>query len=728
MLKKSFYLAILTLLGVCLAGCDRGGNIPEPEDYTLTKGFATIDDGETFPVITLSLTNTPGESPEEYTAPGAFINLILVADVPTGEAVIPAENYLYSAETDTENTIVRGVDSYFAIFESQGKREYIVTGGNITVSESDGVYTVSGLLLSGDKEFEVVFTGTIATEDHRELLGPNDEWGEFTTATVAYNNRYLDENTAGSLFDYVVEFKNQTQNLKLELMAPVQKSGYYNIFADGEYTYTATVSESSLPTDLTIVGQNSKYINEHGDYFAITGGSLNIVSKTLDADPTGYVGREYTITGDLEGLYNGGKLKVKYTGALPIEKATLKLEWEETDLQGQYWTFSSYEYYTKLVNGPAGEWDGILGIGEQFTLMFTAPLNRYYEYFPIASGQYDVDWEDFTPYHILANDYVSDCGVYFTRSDGYGTMHTIKDGSMNVESSGTEAPYALKMSGEFETEVVYERDRNGNIKEKYFTEKEGHKMTIEFEYDGTNNGAHFVTRNTTHPSSNITENRNHSFTIGGMDWCGSGWWELESGTDSDATYVEIYLADGDLLDDEWYGWWTDDGNADTWILCIGICLPASADDDPYNIPTGTYSIDELYTLDTSKKMFMPGFRQGEVSNIFYGTYYFNEADQYSAPIGYGIDGGSVYIGINASSQYHIEVKLYDDLAADECHTITGVYVGDLPDIWSFPLDAGFNGVRARKAGNADAPNVKAPVRSARERGVQTTTIPLRAEK
>ena len=623
-----------------------------------------------------------------------------------------------------ENTIVRGVKSYYAIFESQGKREYILTGGTITVSEADGVYTVGGLLLSGEKEFEVVFTGTIAVRDNREPIGPDDELAEFTEATVSYNNRYLDENTAGSLFNYVVTLSNAAgQKLNVELVAPTQKSGYYNIFAGGDYAYT----NGGLPADIALIaGDNSTYTVLDGTDYTITGGSINIKSKTLDADPTGYVGREYTITGDLESSA-AGKFKVKYTGILPIEKATLKLEWEETDLQGQYWTFSSYEYYTKLVNGPAGEWDGILGIGEQLILMFTTPLNRYYEYFPIAAGKYEVDWEDFTPYHILANDYVSDCGVYFTRSDGYGTMQTIKDGFMDVESSGTEPPYALKMSGEFETEVIYERDRNGNIKEKYFTEKEGHKMTINFEYDGTNNGAHYVTRNTTHPSSNITENRNHTFTIGGMDWCGSGWWEFESGIDSDASYVEIYLAVGDLLDGEWYGWWTDDGDPDTWILCIGICLPASADDDPYNIPTGQYKIDELYTLDTSKKLFMPGFRQGEISNTFYGTYYFNEADHYSAPIGYGVDGGYVDIQKAADGKYQISVNLYDDLSADECHTITGTYSGELPDIWSFPLDAGFNGVRARKAGNADAPHVKAPGRSARERGAQPA-IPLRAEK
>ena len=93
MLKKSVYFGICMLLIACMAGCDREGNIPEPEDYTLTKGFATIDEGETFPVITLSLTNTQGENPEEFTAPGAFINLILIADVPAGQAVIPAKNY-----------------------------------------------------------------------------------------------------------------------------------------------------------------------------------------------------------------------------------------------------------------------------------------------------------------------------------------------------------------------------------------------------------------------------------------------------------------------------------------------------------------------------------------------------------------------------------------------------------------------------------------------------------
>lgn len=322
-MKKKLLVIGTMLSALVLTSCIPGGSL-EPDPLALTGGFAefvaNVSDG--VDKYRMVLTSGAGTSIDDITGPGDILMLeILTESIPsTGYFIAPG---VYNAGISAAaGTVVLSVDSQFGKIGASGDMElHRINSGNMTISENNSVYTISGKFNSaGGGSFDFNYSGELIFPDKPNMQN--------------IDVLYIGLSGGSNHNHYVVKLSSDDYN---ELagtgqMVSLYLDGHKTYFYDGinpdTYAYSETTSgvtfhESKLMKSddswFFVAGKNS------GNEVAIAGGEVAVAKD----------GDIFTFTGVVRGA-GGEEFEFQYEGPMPMKKAKLHLDHGKGLYYGNY--------------------------------------------------------------------------------------------------------------------------------------------------------------------------------------------------------------------------------------------------------------------------------------------------------------------------------------------------------------------------------------------------------
>ena len=473
-------------LGLVSVSCDRGGNIdPDPEPVTLTNGFAKFieNTGTDIARYYVVLTTGTGTSIDDVTGPGDILLLeILTENTSIEDSYITPGTYNYSSTSTDAGTVVLSYHSQFGKVGSSGDMDLkIINGGNMTVSESGGVYAISGTFTepAGD-EFEFNYNGAIVFPAKPISMTGIDVTYIGLKGWTNHNH-------------YVAKFTN-AENEEVSLFLDGFKTYFYDGINPDTYVYSATLNTNSgfSNGDSQLVKSDDSYFMYEGVKKLITGGQVEIAKD----------GDNFLITGKVESQ-DGTEYKFQYAGPMPMKKAKLNLNiavfsyysgnffWSKT-MEGIDYGHPDVGMFVVKLSNLEGEGDIFYnGPGECLSFTFgvtpaangtVAPVNYMQEVIPDGVYEFAPDDEDpdsYTPGKLwpmegdwndidfittdssLSHDKTADSSIEVTKGEGKnytitGNITTtndieiefVFDGPITLKSTDLIRPYSI-MSGHY---------------------------------------------------------------------------------------------------------------------------------------------------------------------------------------------------------------------------------------------------------------------------------------
>ncbi len=317
-MKKKLLLIGAVLLGLTAVSCNNDGNIPDPEPVNLTNGFAKFieNTGADVAKYYVALTTGNGTSIDDITGPGDILLLeLLTENTSTEDSYISPGTYTFSSTSTVAGTVLLSYNSQFGKVGSSGDMDLkLINGGSMTVSESGGVYTISGTFTEpGGEEFDFNYSGAI-TFPAKPL--------SMTNIDVLYIGLkgWTNHN------HYVVKFTNDAGD-EVSIFLDGFKTYFYDGINPDTYVYSATLNTNSSfgNGDSQLVKSDDSYFMFEGIRKPITGGQVEITKQ----------GVNFLITGEVESQ-DGTEYKFQYAGTMPMKKAKLNLNYAIGEYGGNY--------------------------------------------------------------------------------------------------------------------------------------------------------------------------------------------------------------------------------------------------------------------------------------------------------------------------------------------------------------------------------------------------------
>lgn len=630
-----------------------------PENYQFTKAYGIVKSYGIFEAVNsiqIILSNTSGNSLEEYTGPGEYLSLYLnVPEVSVSheQVSLPSGTYAISEDPAEPMTIRKSPHSYFTLLDASNNRtSYTLTEGSVTINEISGKYSINGRLKREDSsEFTFEFEGILTFPSPVTTIPM-----KLTEASVAYNNQYREE----AKFNYVITLSNANgQKINFEITTP--RSDYFTHIPAGDYSLTDIPNQTN---GLIRSSQSYYMLTAEDSPYSIEGGSISITSA----------GNGYSIRGTLFHKEQE-MIEVEYTGELPLTRASLTFRDGELFIDGQCNGLTYYDYY--LMINP-GEFQSA---GEKMNIYFTGGIDYFYQYLPVQTGVYTVYSGRFplSPNQIESDLDLSNTGVIFGDEGGNETLYALTEGSMEITASNLDAQkkYTLSFNARFKAQ----------------SQTDGEMLDVAVTYTGLllpqTDGAGYWYGYLAHPYSTLQNDLNMSnFTDAIYKDYETGYF-YEEGQPKNAGYVQIWLKTQEAEFEEWYDDHTDPSH---YFMTIGLNLPGKLAAD--GIPTGTFTYDKDWTF--APGTFMPGNKIGGYSNKSYGSNIFNAP--YTVDVAFGCgpnkEGGTIKIS-KSGEIYTILVDTYDDqgTAARKIHaSYTGKIVNESE--WNANPSRSFSPLRA----------------------------------